>query len=166
MSDERPTRPSKPRISIPEFTTAPVSKPFAVLSNTFSAVDRIVRRHVEAAASFDVTSAPLTIVAARETDLVRLLVRLVADATLTLPEPRADAASITLGVRRDPRDAVIVVEVKGDVRSTEGPAHDEVQPSLDGLARTAGATIATENDADRTRRLIARVPLAVPLDVD
>jgi hypothetical protein len=162
MSDDRPTRPSRPRISIPEFATAPLSKPFALLSNTASAVDRIVRRHVEQSAEFSVASAPLTIVAARESDLVRLLVRLIADGVLMLPVPRAVDAKITLDVRRDPRDAVLVVEVRGAV-STE-PAHAEVEPSVDALAYTACATLERERDGD-VRRTIARIPLAVPMDV-
>jgi hypothetical protein len=104
----------------------------------------------------------LTIVAARESDLVRLLVRLVADGVLMLPVPRASDASITLAVRRDPRDALLVVEVRGAV-TPEEPAHAEVEPSVEALAYTACATLEREREGD-VRRTIARIPLAVPLD--
>jgi hypothetical protein len=165
MSDDRPTRPSRPRISVPAFATAPLSKPFALLSNTISAVDRIVRRHVEPVATFAVGSAPLSIVASREADLVRLLVRVVADAVLTLPVPRDPDAVIALEVRREPRDAVVVVEVRGRRRDTQPPLpHEELQPTLEDLATIAIATIAIEADQPRVRRTAVRIPLAVPLE--
>ena len=161
MSDDRPTRPSRPRISVPTFDPPPTSRPFALLSNTLSAVDRIVRRHVEQAAMFAVAPMPMIIVASRESDLVRLVVRMVADAALSLAVPRAPDASIRIESRIEGMSVAVSVVSRGGGES----GTDEIHPTLTTLAVTAGAVISTENERD-TRRVIALVPLAVPHDDD
>jgi len=161
MSDDRPTRPSRPRISIPTFDTPPTSRPFALLSNTLSAVDRIVRRHVEESATFAVAPVPMIIVASRESDLVRLVVRMVADAALSLSVPRAPDASIRIESRIEGMHVAVSVVSRGGGES----GTDETHPTLTALAVTAAAAISTENERD-ARRVIALVPLAVPHDDD
>jgi len=160
MSDDRPTRPSRPSPSVPSVTPPPAPRPFALIPNTLSTLDRIVRRHVEESAELTIGSAPLVIVAARESDLVRLLVRLVADAALTLPVPRAPGASIAVSVQRDACDVSVVVDVAGPRRDA-CTARDDTQPTLEALAQSAGATIADDAEG---RRIVASFPLAVPLD--
>ena len=164
MSDDRPTRPSRPRISVPTFDAPPTSRPFALLSKTLSAVDRIVRRHVEQAATFAVAPMPMIIVASRESDLVRLVVRMVADAALSLAVPRAPDASIRIESRLEGMNVTVSVVSRGAGDFGESGS-DEIHPTLTTLAVTAGAVITTEIERD-ARRVIALVPLAVPHDDD
>lgn len=163
MTDDRPTRPSRPGASIPpELRTPAPSRPFALLSNALTALDRIAHVHVREYAAFDVESASPIILTTRESDLVRLLVRVIADVALTLPVPRRPETALVVRSHVEQHEAVIVVDVRASsLLRLDG---SESVAAIEELARGAGATVSPAEPTPGGVRLEVRVPLAVPVD--